>query len=338
MLADSAPFDSVFEWVRGFPLDSGDTLRVTDVGGADLGPGGRVAVADKLGHNVLAYAPDGELLASLGRGGTSGLELGMVDDVAFDSNGGLYVAASPPGPATPPQGTPTGQVVHLRPDWTVDDTIQVSGTYFVSWLDVLDDRLIVGLAPQRGAEFDVAEYGLEGSFRRNLHVRSAQADDVPYWGGWWSTSFAASSDLWVVANPLYPLAVYENEGAQVDSLGSAGSDFRAPGRPEPFQFSGPSARRDFAVWRRTFDRITGVFVVRDSLLLVQIESLDPSELAVEKSSYRADVYDMRSRDLRFRAMSLPGRIVFADNTLLIATSDEDGWRVDEYTLRSTAHD
>jgi hypothetical protein len=276
----------------------------------ELGDG--FALSDALGPELRTYGADGRLLARYEAFGEGPFE--------FIRIGGLAVA-------------PEGQLVAV-------DQRQGRVTLFEPDLD--PDTVISPTRPPRGLTrrfgdgFVAATSG--GARQTRLSKLSAEwveewsvpgpspgsISEYPYWGSLARTLVAAGEGRLLMAYSfLYALTIVDASGAVADTVVIDAPGFRQARVPEPGEFSGVVGQEALGRWLDSFDVISRIDVVADSLLVVtrgRIRSESAGQFIAEDTSL--DVLRLRDLTPLWWDVALPerARVVGAGDRLHVVTA------------------
>ncbi|HEX7050569.1 MAG TPA: 6-bladed beta-propeller [Longimicrobiales bacterium] len=322
----SIAFDSLFVLERRIQLEEPDSALITEIVGLDVDARGRLLVPDPTSGQVRVYAPDGRLIRALGRPGKGPGELTQPMGAAFDAVGGVYVSEV---------GNP--RITRFDASFALDTTFPLREADFGANLEVVGGNVVV-FAMRTGPAPEIYDlYARDGSLAGRFHPLPAAVQQTPYWISAARSRLAVgAASIFVANNLLYPVRRYSLTGEPLGEIGTPPPSWRAPTRPAPGAFAGPTARAEFERWRRTFTTIAGLGVYQDSLLLVAHEQLDPDVLEYEEATYRADVYRLGTEPVKlYHDVPLPGPLLHAGGAvylLLAGPGESRGWTLGRYRL------
>jgi len=270
--------------------------------------GGDLVVSDAILPRVRRYGSDGRLLAAFGQHGAGPFEFRTIAGVAEDSEGRLLLV-------DPRLGRVTRLAGALEPD-----------TLFTPW------PLPRGRVLPMGGRFLAITASGERSATITLFTDEWQAVwsipspapaewwRYPYWHSVGTVRIAATPDVAAVAfSLLYPIYLYDAEGTLVDSL-PAPPTFRTAPVVEAGAFSGPGAARRIRDWLASFDVISELTVLQDTLLVVTHGVLRPGKARPFEEEHRSiDVYHIPSRSRLAANVALPegGRVLGGGQALYV---------------------
>ena len=320
---DPATFEQLFEPVDRIRLQDPDPEPMGEVPGLDVGPAGRLAVADRQSSRIFIFEPTGTLHRVLGGWGEGPGEFLRPVDVAFDRQGRLYVADV---------GVP--RITRFTQDFRLDTTFRLERVRYPRKVEAVEGRLLLYVAPAPPDTRSLRFYSFDGEWLESFHPEAAAYREVPYWAAASESRLAASPQAIIAgANLLYPFAVYRTDGTLADSVGEPPSRWIQAPRPERGQFRGPDRFQKFAAWRRTFTTVQALAVLSDRFLVVSHERLDSGVLAYEDGSYFADVYAVDGWRKRWTDVDLPGLVLRGGQALyLLENEPPAGWVVAVYGL------
>ena len=172
-----------------------------------------------------------------------------------------------------------------------------------------------------GAAF--VEYSTNGRTLREFHNAVEHVTRLPsYWeAAGYHHHLAVGAGYYFVASSMgYPLHRYDSRTLAHSAFGAPPSGYRAPREPQRGEFTPNAAgRAAFERFLREFTLTSSIWVVADSLLLLERRDLDPDELGYRKAGYQADVYHAETLTRLAEGISLSGPIRFsADRVAVLA--------------------
>lgn len=307
-------------------LEEPRDAALTEITDLDVDADGRLLVPAPTAGEVRLHAPDGSLVERLGGRGEGPGEFRRPMFAAFGPDGGILVTdADQP------------RVTRFDADLSLDTVFRLGGAFFGSQIASTHEDVAVFALKGTDSAKAFGVYSSEGDLEGRFGRLPSGLRDTPGWMAAARSRLASDGTRFFGGiNLFYPLLLYDPESGSVDSLGTPPPSWRPASRPDPGTFEGREGREHLEEWRRTFTTVSGLEVYRDSLLLVEHESLDPETLEHREASYRIDVYRLRSTPEKLVAdVDLPGRLLHAGRSvhLLTATpADAPGWTVTRYDL------
>ena len=267
-------------------LEDTPSSPLGDIGAFAVASNGDYLIGDRLVPRVRRYGGDGQLLAEFGEYGDGPFEFQSIGGVVEDEAGNVVVVDArlsrvtvlssglvpdtsfvlSPRPAGPVLRSPAGYLVKTAPGRRVTGFALVDSTWRSLW-----------------------------SLPSPISIDPVQK---PYWGGYGITRYTSSSELIVVAYSfLYPLYAYDHRGDALGAFGKPPPSFRQASVLNAGALSGPGADESRDLWLSSFDVISDISIVADSLLAVTHGNLRPvgtsgSTVEVHRS---VDVYRLDSR-------------------------------------------
>lgn len=323
--AELATLADVFTELGRVRLEGSGEEPIGDITGLAFDDGGRIAVADRQSHRVFVFDRGGVLQRILGGSGEGPGEFKIPLDVAFGSDGKLYVAEA---------GSP--RITGFDGNLALDTVLQLGEAYYATKLATVGNRLLAYVNTSSVATPRLRLLTEDGQESRRFHLSHPAYVETPYWSATTRRVMAASS-RWIVAggNLIYPLARYTSSGSLIDSVGRPPREWRQAGRPKPGTFSGPERLREFEEWRRTFTTIQSVAILQDRYLVVSHQRLNPEVLSYEDAEYFADIYDLRKNVKLWTGIRLPGPILAGGEALtLLLRGPPQGWLIGRYQMET----
>jgi len=268
-------------------------------------------LSDALGPELRTYGNDGRLLARYEAFGQGPFE--------FLRIGGLATA---PGRRLVVVDPRQGRVTFLEPDLTPDTLISPMRRP-IGLVHGFRDGFIAAtsggarrtLLSKFSADWS-EEWGIPGPSPGSM-------TEYPYWGSFARTLVAAGQDQVVMAYSfLYSLLVVDESGQVTDTIEFEAPGFRQARVPEVGEFLGALGQEALGQWFDSFDVISRIDVVADSLLVVtrgRIRSRSHSEFTTEDNSI--DVFRLRDLSPLWWDVPLPegARVVGAGDRLHVLT-------------------
>ncbi|HEX2210415.1 MAG TPA: hypothetical protein VHG93_22240, partial [Longimicrobium sp.] len=269
------------------------------------------------------HAPDGRLLALVGRPGTGPGEFRHPRSAAVVPDGSFEVV-----------DTRTRRLTRFGPDGALDTVIAFPEA-MPTHLDYTGGRAVLGLRRPAGAEFGFL--GRDGGFTP-FHSWDPVLLANRYWRNVAVDHVAGTVDGLLVAGSMqYPLWRYSADGAKRTPLGTPPPSWHEPTPMRP----GPADLRTTARWLRSFTVIAGVHALADGTVVVAHGRYNPrSDRRMTEifriHPYAVDVYGPGGRKLA-EDVALPGPVLYADSLLYLQTAQPpDAWTVSRYRLRPAA--
>ena len=239
---------------------------------------GTLAALDRGGRRVLLFDRDGQLLRWAGRDGDGPGEFRSLWGVAWDSTDRIWVSDN-------------RRITILDRDLAVDTIFRAD--------DGVD--YVRRMAPVGGGML-VAEnrYPIEGPALRRYDLGGRPGpvifevpprDGEAYVQQEFRPRFHAVGDTVVVASSVsYPLYLYDPEGNLLDTFGTRPPSIGEMTYPGAGAFAG-AAQADGGEWQRSFGTVRSVWVVHDSLIVVEHTRRHPEAGGIPPWSFWIDVYD-----------------------------------------------
>lgn len=326
-MVPSPPFPRLTDLEGRVHLEEPDSAPLTEITALDVDRRGRILLPDPATGTVRIHDPDGKLSAVLGGRGRGPGEFRRPMFATFGPEGGIFVTDAE-----------ASRITRFGRDLALDTAFRLRGAYFGSRIvDVPRGVVVFAL---RGGRDSVEVFDVYAPDGRRLDSFGRLPAEIAGSPGWMAAarSRLASADRRVVAgfSLMYPLLLYEPGAGIIDSAGTPPPSWKPPSRPDPGTFEGTAGRRRFERWRRTFTTISAVGVYRDSLLVVEHESLDPDALEHREASYRIDVYALGPPARKLvDDVETPGHLVHAGHSLLLLTGTPargGAWTVSRFHL------
>lgn len=291
---------------------------------AEVGPfaeakNGDLLIGDALQPRVRRYAPNGRLIASFGAYGSGPFEFRRVSGIVERSDGRVLVV-------DPVLGRITVLSSSLEPDSSFVQLPRPQGSVsrFANGL------LLTTAAGDRATSVTYIRDDARGGWTVPAPSPGPPMS-FPYWGSIARILLAASAREFVIAySLLYPIFVYNADGEVVDSLPRPAS-FREASVPEPGAFSGPEASERLARWLASFDVITDLAVLDDSLVIVTRGAIRSAATnRFETLHDRVDVYHLNSRSILAQDLPLPtgSRVLGGVGYLYLLSTEPPGpWTI-----------
>jgi hypothetical protein len=309
--------------VARIELEEPDTAVISEIRTIDVSPDGRIVIPGRQQSQVRIYAADGRLLRSLGRRGEGPGEFKRPQSAAFAHDGRIFVVDV------------SQRLTRFAPSLELDTILRLQDTEFGGDVQAAGDTLVVGLVHPLRPGHEFAFYSFDGEWLGGFHDQNPLVR-VPYWVGPWVEYLAVGRRFMYVAESMvYPLYRYSRDGTAADTFGAPPPSWIQASKPQPGQFMGASAMQRYERWLRTFTTIAGIFLYRDSLLLVQHEKLDPDVRAYREATYRIDIYDVASEPVTklYEDIPVPGRILEGgDHIYVLVATPPPGWAIGKYEL------
>jgi hypothetical protein len=331
LLIGCAGVDTEEQWVVELRLDpfavaleDSDTAFVGNLlneRAIDVSPTGMIAVADRITARVLVYHPDGSLRAVTGRYGDGPGEFRAPARLTWVGNDELWV-------------------MDVLPRITVfDSNLRLTTIHnlefgdFGTGVQFARDRVVVSMMIHPRIEADrIATLGMEGVRLHSFLDVDPRAWDVPFLGGLYVPYFRVVGDtVFAGSNLTYPIHIFNLEGDSLGTFGAPPPSFIEPRTPELGEFNRPPGRSAYEAWVRSFGTISSLWVVQDSLVVVEHRYLDPEDLPY----YRMDVYERSTLRKIAEDVELPGMIATTheDRLWLLTGQPPEPWTFSTFELQ-----
>lgn len=293
----------------------------------DISSEGVIAVADDMTSRVLLFDSDGAYLRSVGREGDGPGEFPGIWALAWVGPDRLWVADKK-------------QRIHVFDRHLALDTVLRVVDAEGAWgIQPAGDRVVIAVGRHPLYIYNaLATYTRSGERVASFMPSDERAARVPYLGGEYLPIFRVVGDTVIGASNLtYPLYIYRTDGSGGTPFGSPPPSFRMPREPARGEFMGLQARRAFEIWRRTFGAISSIWVVEDSLLIVEHQYLDSAVLNRREARHLIDVYDRRSLRKIAEEIPIPGFIadVHEGRLWALTATPPDPWTFSLLELTTT---
>jgi len=321
------PVSVSLSYISDIELKTPDGFFVGDIRRnqvVDVSPEGLIAIADRLNSRVVLFDANGNYLRSTGRRGDGPGEfrglwaLGWVGE----SRDRLWVADS------------QDRVTVYDTALAIDTLFRIpGGADFVAGIQPVGSRVVFSPVRHPRIPHDVlAVYDLSGSEEASFLERDARAWEVPYLGGEYLPVFAVFGDSVLAGSSLgYPLQVLDLSGNHGRFFGDPPPALGEPEAPELGAFDvtvNPRARAGYEAWVRSFGIVHSVWVLNDSIALVEHRRLDQGVLDRRVPTFHLDVYSLSSGEKIAEDLEIPGFIVATHdgNVWLLTTEPPDPWQ------------
>lgn len=246
---------------------------------------GDLLVGDRIKFQIRRYAPDGRLLAIAGRYGAGPLEFRHVGGLVEIPSGRILV--------TDPR---LGRATILTPDLRADTVLRLRPAPRGSALAMGEALLLTTVAGPRATALTLFTPSWEPAWSIPAPSPGTMRE-FPYWDSYASVLADATPDVALTAYSLrYPIYVHGRSGRLVDSIASAPASFRPAPVVSLGAFAGLDAHQRQDEWLASFDVMSRLAIVNDSLLIVVHAVLrrTATSSAVAEDR-RLDVYHLASR-------------------------------------------
>lgn len=283
-------FDQAFRLAEKITLEGSESDPLVEITDLTVRPDGTLLVVDGPASRIRAFEPSGDRLWSLGGPGEGPGELEDPRSVAAGPDGRIHVVQ---------RGGPRVTVFEGTGPERISTAFELPGNYG-HWAARLGDRIAVGIGTR---DHRFAVLTLDGQEVSTFGLRRPDPQDFPAGNFIMEDHAAVMGDEILVNTSFSP--VIRVHGAAGDSLRSFGEpppSWEPPTPPSPGGGAAPEkAIRD---WMSSLTVVTGLLVVRDSLVVVQYGRFDPGpEQPYRKRLRAADVYGADGRKL-YEALTL----------------------------------
>ncbi len=274
---------------------------------------GTLAVLDRGGKRVLLFDRDGQLLRWAGREGDGPGEFRDLWGVAWDSTDRIWI-------------TDNQRITVLDRELAVDTTFRADeGVDYARRMAPVGGGMLVaenrwpieGPALRR---YDLA--GRPGPVIFNVPPRDGEA----YVQQEFRPRFHTAGDTVVVASSVsYPLYLCDPEGNLLDTFGARPPSIGEMTYPGAGAFAG-GAQANAGEWQRSFGTVSSIWVVHDSLIVVEHTRRHPEAGGIPPWSLWVDVYDRWTLEKLGEDLPLPvpGFIVDVHDDLLWLVTQSPG--------------
>lgn len=318
--AESGPFDEFFRLGGTTKLEEaaedpiGDIAILVECRDSDL------LVGDRIKLQVRRYNSEGRLLATFGGYGEGPFEFRRIGGLLEDGAGRVVV--------TDPQ---LGRVTILTRELRPDTSFLVRPTPRGAALPMDDAVLLASATGPRASAFTLMDAHWKPVWSIPAPTPGTM-ERFPYWDSFASVLVSATPEVVLTAYSLrYPIYVYTRSGALLDSLTSAPRSFRTAPVLARGAFAGPDGSRRREKWLASFDIMSSLAIVNDSLLVVVHGVLRRTATSrVVSEDQRLDVYHLRSRSKLAEDIPLPDgvRVLSGGHALYLLTAQPpEAWQV-----------
>lgn len=339
--AESAPsalsvtnrFDSYFSETARLQLQDDSADLIGDVGSMIETLDGDLVASDPVKSRILRFDRFGRRKARFGHYGEGPFEFGTLGEIVEDGEGRVVVPDSK-----------RSRVTILTRDLVPDTTFSLAPRP-LGQVIVMGTRIILTTAAPtsaipagRAAQFSL----MDDAWQPVWNVTPPSPGTVhshPYWDSYATTPAAASSKSLFVAYSLrYPIYRYNTVGRLVDSLVEPPRSFRQATLLRPGDFAGSDGVERATAWLATFDVISLLAVVGDTLLVVTHGVLRSSSTGIDGNAHHSvDVYRLPSGVRIAQDIPLPvgARVLCGGSALYVLTGQPpEPWIVARMAFRS----
>ena len=322
LAAETGAFDEFFRLGASVELQEAEEDPIGDIAILVECRNGDLLVGDQINVQVRRYDPAGRLLAMFGRYGEGPFEFRRIGALLENRDGGILV--------TDPR---LGRVTVLTHDLHPDTSLLIRPAPRAGAFAMGEAVLLATAAGPRSTAFTL----MDRHWRAVWSIPAPTPGTMrqyPYWDSYASIPAAVTSQFVVTAYSLrYPIYIYGQGGGLLDSLRSAPHSFRtAPVLPMG-AFAGPDASRRQDEWLASFDILSNLMILQDSLLVVVhgvLRRTATSRAASEDR--RLDVYHLPSRSKLAEDIPLPdsSRVLSGGGALYLLTAQPPrAWKIQQ---------
>lgn len=322
-----APFDEVFTVLDTIVLEEATNDPIAEIGTFLESASGDLIIGDRMLPRVRRYAPDGALLSSTGTYGSGPREVRSVGGIA-ESGDSLLL--------TDPRNA---RIQILRDDLSFIGALGALGAGVAPSGQILTSEnggLILPSNSGRTGD-QVAAIARNGEALWSAFPTSDELDTEPYWRSVSRIRFTRIREKLIVTDGLlYPLAVLDANGRQIDSIGQPPPSYSKITSVGLGAFVGRRTPLALQQWFDEFTAIGGVHSIGDSTLVVVATRLTSSDTElVGQDDYALDIY---AADLRkvYEDIPLPpgARVLGGGRHLyMLISAPPQPWRILRLTRR-----
>ena len=282
-------------------------VELLSVSNIDVSGGGQLVVTDRDQRSLWLFDSLG---AMVGPDMSSMVPYNDPFDAVFLDEDHVVVADFPP------------RVLVVRTaDLHVERSFELSQEIYSPRIHLRDSVVIVEKTDTHDPGAAFVEYSLDGRILREFHHTVEHVTTLPpYWGasGYHHHLAVGDSNYFVASSMEHALHRYDSRTLAQVAFGSPPSGYRAPREPQRGEFTPDAAgRAAFERFLRSFTLTSSIWVVADSLLLVERRDLDPDELGYQRASYQADIYHADTFETLAEGVSLAGPVRFAADRIAV---------------------
>ncbi len=159
---------------------------------------------------------------------------------------------------------------------------------------------------------------------------------VPYWTRFATPLGAAGGGRVVTGDGLlYRFDLYDGSGRLIRTFGTAPPSWRAPGRPQPGEFTGVDGFKRMRQWLDVMTEISAVGVYVDSAIFVVEAHPEPTSRGYDAHrDALLDIYSLEGKKLWQGVPLPPGRVLRVEDYLYVLVGEPPApWTVAIYRLR-----
>lgn len=319
--APSGGLHDYFVEAARFTLEDDPSDLIGEVGQFLEAVDGDLLVLDALRPEVRRFHPDGRLRASYGAVGDGPFEFRHVAGLAEDGEGRVLLV-----------DLRLSRITLLSRDLEPDTLVRVPVPPRGDLLSMGEGWVLATVPAPRTAGFS----RVTDQWQPLWSVRPALPEIArsPYWGSFASTRGAGSPrHLAVAYSFLYPIHLYDPNGFLVDSLGPPPPSFRPAPVVERGAFARDDADERMDAWMRSFDEISFLGFLTDTLLVVTHGELRRNRATghTARVHRRFDVFDVVHRRRIAQDVPLPegSRVLWVgrERMYLLASEPPMGWTI-----------
>lgn len=256
---------------------------------------GDFLVGDPIKLQARRYRADGGLSAVVGRYGAGPHEFRRIGGLVERPDGTILVV-------DPRLGRITVLDRDLRPDTSFMVNAVPRGEAFI-----MDEAVLLSSASgPRTAAFTLMDDGWKPLWTVSAPSPGTM-EAYPYWDSFAATPATTTATLLLTAYSLrYPIYIHRRDGKRADSLWPAPSSFRPAPVLAKGTLTGPGALERQDAWFASFDVISRLVIVEDTLLVVVHGVLRRTATSRAVNEHqRFDVYHVPSRSKLLEDIPLP---------------------------------
>lgn len=319
------PFAEVFAVAAEIELEQDPTDSIGDIGPLLETSRGELVIGDAIEPAVRRYTETGKLVSRQGAYGEGPFEFRKIGGLAEDRVGRILVV-------DPDLWRATRLNVDLSPDTSFLLFPRPRG-----WVQAMGEKFLISSAHRtRTASFTLmdSDWTAVWSIPASLH----STGQYPYWNSYGGPRAAVSSKAIYTAFSLsYPIYIRDSRGVLKDSI-QAPASFRLAPVPDPGAFVGDGSQDRRAKWLGSFDVISNLAVVADTLLIVTHGRIARSEQTTKvwTTDDRLDIYNLAAGQKVAADVPLPSgsRVLAGGRYLhLLISEPPRPWTVIRSTVR-----
>jgi len=298
------------EAVRTLELDKSDSAYIGEIvshASVDFGPAGDLVIGDRMSSRVLRFTPNGALAAIAGRGGEGPGEYEGIWGVGWETEDRIWILDA-------------NRTSRLDSALSLVDMRTFQSEPWPQEVQFTGGKAVVGTyhSSNQGNALQIRP-GSGGEPLGSL-LPYGPLSQEPYVLGEYRPVFRVVGDTVIGGSTVtYPHKIMNLDGEILAEFG------RPP--PSVGEMRVP-AFAEFAVdiragnlWQRSFGTTSSMWVVHDSLIVVEHRRPHPEMGGIPVATYRADIYDRWTLAKLAEDMELPGRIMAWHDDLLWILTD-----------------